>query len=333
MNQRDDGTEEVRSYVRQRMSGDLPPNFVEDVMQDVNRTPQRGRGWAGWPMVAGLATVAAAIAVVAIVLPIFDNNQIGSGETPTPSASSTPSISVPPSASSSPVISAPPSAADTPVPEPSVSLDAAPSAPEVIVFELPMVAVTTMDGVGVRELPSADAPLVSGQRYSDLETIVPNVELAAGEPVISTLGPVFADGESWYQVTAASDGGEWLSWGAGWVPGRLLVREGEPGAYPSLVAIHGLGSGTTVTGEVSIGTPITLDFAATPMPDRDACELAITLLGTDGATIYSVTESVTVATVQQVTREDVPGLFQNEAGSVTLNIETDCSYAAAMWLP
>jgi len=86
-----------------------------------------------------------------------------------------------------------------------------------------------------------------------------------------------------------------------------------------------------VTSEVSRGTIITLDFAATPMPDRDACELAITLLGTDGVTIYSVTESVTVATWPTTPR--MPELFQEEAGSVTLEIETDCSYAAAMWLP
>jgi hypothetical protein len=320
MNHRDDGTEEVRNYVRNRMSGDLPSQFVEDVMHDVSHTPQRGRGWTGWPMVAGLATVAAAIAVVAIGLSILDNNQVGSGETPTPSASSSPSISAPPSAS------------ETPMPEPSTSPDVVASPPEVIAFELPMIAVTTTDGVEVREAPSADAPLVSGERHSDPAT-VPDVELAAGEPVISTLGPVFADGESWYQVTAASDGGEWLNWRVGWVPGRVLSREGEPEGYAPIVGVHGLGSGTTVTGEVSVGTPITLDFAATPIPDRDACELAITLLGTDGATIYSVTASVTDALVQQVTRDDVPELYQEEAGSVTLEIETDCSFAAAMWLP
>ncbi len=97
--------------------------------------------------------------------------------------------------------------------------------------------------------------------------------------------------------------------------------------------MHGLGSGTTVTSDVSRGTMITLNFAATPMPDRDACEFAITLLATDGVTIYSVTESVTATTVQQVTRDDVPDLFQEEAGSVTLEIETDCSYAAAMCIP
>lgn len=315
MNDIEEGTQEVRSYVRSRMSGDLPPQFVEDVMHDVSRTPQRGRGWTGWPMAAGLATVAAAIAVVAVSLSIIDGNQFGSGATPTPSASASPNGSETPAS-----------------PEPSITPDTAASPPEVVVFELPMAARTTADGVEVREAPSADAPLVSGERYSDPAT-VPNVELAAGEPVLSTLGPVFADGESWYQVTAASDAGEWLSWGAGWVPGRHLTREGEPEGYAPLVAVHGLGSGATVTGEVSIGTPITLDYAATPVADRDACELAITLVGTDGATIYSVTESVTGAIVQQVTRDHEPSLFQEEAGTVTLEVETDCSYAAAMWLP
>lgn len=321
MNDIEEGIQEIRSYVRSRMSGDLPPQFVEDVMHDVSRTPQRGRrGWTGWPMAAGLATVAAAIAAVAISLSVIDGNRFGSDATPTPSASASPSASGLPSPD------------ETLVPEPSVSPDAAASPPEVVVFELPMAARTTTDGVAVREAPSADAPLVSGERYSDPAT-VPDVELAAGEPVISTLGPVFADGESWYQVTAASDGGEWLNWGAGWVPGRHLTREGEPEGYAPLVDMHGLGSGATVTGEVSIGTPITLDYAATPMPDGDACELTITLVGTDGATIYSVVESVTGVIVQQVTRDDEPSLFQEEAGTVTLEVVTDCSYAATMFLP
>lgn len=311
----EEGTQEIRSYVRSRMSGDLPPQFVEDVMHDVSRTPQRGRGWTGWPMLAGLATAAAAVAVVVIGLSVIDGNRFGNGATPTPSAS------------------APLAASETPAsPGASASPDAVASAPQVVVHELPMIARTTTDGIGVREAPGSDAPLVSGERYSDPAT-VPNVELAAGEPVISTLGPVFADGESWYQVTAASDGGEWLSWGAGWVPGRHLTREGEPEGYAPLVGVHGLGSGATVAGDVSVGTPITLDFAATPMPGADACEFAITLLGTDGATIYSLNESVTAAIVRQVTRDDVPALFQDEAGSVSLEIETECSYAAAMWLP
>ncbi|MDQ3690741.1 MAG: hypothetical protein M3406_12060 [Chloroflexota bacterium] len=320
MNDFDDWTEEVRSYVRSRMPGDLPPQFVEDVMHDVNRTSQRGRGWMGWPMLGGLATVAGAIAVVAISLSVIGDNQFGSDATPTASASASPSAS------------AVPSADETLVPEPSISPDAAASPPEVVAFELPMAARTTTDSVEVRDAPSADAPLVSGERYSDPAT-VPNVELAAGEPVLSTLGPVFADGESWYQVTAASDGGEWLNWGAGWVPARVLAREGQAEGYAPIVSAHGVGSGTMVAGEVRIGTPITLDYAATPVADRDACELTITIVGTDGATIYSVTESVTGAIVQQVTRDDEPSLFQEEAGSVTLEVVTDCSYAATIFLP
>jgi hypothetical protein len=83
------GPEEVRKYVRNRMSGDLPPGFVEDVMSEVRHTPQRGSGWAGWRLAAVLGTVAAAVAVVGIGLSMVDRGGVGSGS-PTPGASASP---------------------------------------------------------------------------------------------------------------------------------------------------------------------------------------------------------------------------------------------------
>ena len=89
MNRNDNESEEIRSYVRDRMPDDLPPDFIGELMTDVNRTPQRRGGWGGWPLMAGLATVAAAAALVLIVLPMLNGADVGAGPTPTvaPSAS------------------------------------------------------------------------------------------------------------------------------------------------------------------------------------------------------------------------------------------------------
>ena len=87
MNRNDQDPEEVRSYVRDRMAGDLPPEFIGDVMNDVHRTPQRRRGSGGWPILAGLGTVVAAAALVIIVLPLLDGDGVGEGPSPTASAS------------------------------------------------------------------------------------------------------------------------------------------------------------------------------------------------------------------------------------------------------
>ena len=91
MNQNDRRDQEVREYVRNRMAGDFPPNFTGDVMNQVHRTEQRRRGIA-WPIFTGLATVAAAVAVIVIGLGII-NQPNGVGSEPTPSSSASPAAS------------------------------------------------------------------------------------------------------------------------------------------------------------------------------------------------------------------------------------------------
>ena len=87
MNENDGRDREVLEYVRNRMVADLPPEFTRDVMDDVHRTTQRRRGFA-WPILAGLATVAAAVAVVVIGLGLINRpGGVGSESTPSPSAS------------------------------------------------------------------------------------------------------------------------------------------------------------------------------------------------------------------------------------------------------
>jgi len=116
MNKNDVQDREVLEYVRNRMAADMPPEFTRDVMNDVHRTTQRRRGFA-WPMVTGLATVAAAVAVVVIGLGFINQpNDVGAG----PSASSSPSTSASESAT--------PEATPTPTLEASASEPPGPSA-------------------------------------------------------------------------------------------------------------------------------------------------------------------------------------------------------------
>lgn len=79
----------LRSYLRDRMAGDLPSNFAREVMNDVHRTNQAGRG-AGWRIFAGLATVALAAVIVVVGLGLV-NRESDVGDAPTPSGATTPS--------------------------------------------------------------------------------------------------------------------------------------------------------------------------------------------------------------------------------------------------
>jgi hypothetical protein len=93
MNENDVQDQEVLDYVRTRMAVDMPPEFTRDVMNDVQRSDQRRRGF-GWPIFTGLATVAAAVAVVVIGLGLLDRDEgVGSEPTPSPTASAAPSMS------------------------------------------------------------------------------------------------------------------------------------------------------------------------------------------------------------------------------------------------
>lgn len=78
----------LRSYLRDRMAGDLPSNFAREVMDDVHRTNQAGRG-AGWRIFAGLTTVALAALIVVVGLGLVERGDVG--EAPTASSATTPS--------------------------------------------------------------------------------------------------------------------------------------------------------------------------------------------------------------------------------------------------
>ena len=87
--------------MRNRMAGEVPPEFVGSIMNVVHQTDQRRHSTAG-PVLAGLATVAAAIVIVVVGLNLLNRDGgVGADATPTPAASASVSASAAPSASTS----------------------------------------------------------------------------------------------------------------------------------------------------------------------------------------------------------------------------------------
>ena len=240
------------------------------------------------------------------------------GDSPSPTQSPT----------SAPSPSDPPSAAPTPSQQPS------PGPIEVVEHELPMIGRSTDDGVEVHALPGADSPLLIGEAFPDMNRV--EILLAADELVAVSLGPVLRDGTSWYQVSSADGGTQAFAFG--WVSAEFLVRETDvPDSSPQVVTTHGLGSGTAVSAPVPAGTPLTVDVAAAPMPDSESCEIDVTLIRTDGLGVNVATQTVTEPVAFQLGASidygGLQSLFQEEAGTVTLEVETDCSYAASLTQP
>jgi len=245
-------------------------------------------------------------------------------QTPAAPASPTPSPTEAPSPSDEP----------SPSVEPTPTEGSSPDPIEVVEFELPMIARSTADDVEVHTLPSADSPLLIGEAFPDMDRV--EVLLAADELVTVSLGPVFFDGTSWYQVSAV-DGGD-TAFAYGWVSADSLARESDwADGSPQVMTVHGLGTGTDVSASVPAGTPLTVDFAAAPMPDSDSCELDVTLIRTDGLAVNVATQTVTEPVAFQFAASieggGMQGLFQEEAGDVTLQVETDCSYAGSLTQP
>jgi hypothetical protein len=237
----------------------------------------------------------------------------------------------------SPSAPAPTAPAPTESPTQSPSPEGSPSVTpgEVVEFELPMIARATEDGVDVHARPSADAPLLTGEQFPDMNRV--EIILAADELVSVTLGPLVSEGTSWYQV-ASVDGGP-TAFAFGWVSAEFLARDSDaPDSGPQVATAHGQGSAGEISMDVPLmGTPITVDVAMSPTEDQESCELDVTLIRTDGLGVNVATQTVTEPDAFQfgasIEGGGMQGLFQEEAGTVTLQVETDCSWAASLSQP
>ena len=273
-----------------------------------------------------IRTLAPGAVILALTIILAACTQAAS---PTPSAPASPE----------PIPSEEPAPSEAPSEEPSEEPSEAPteapspSEPEVIEHELPMTGRVTEDGIEVRTEPSLDAPILTGESFTDPGT-TPEIVLDADTLVLVMLGPVFAEDESWYEIAHAdADGGD-VAFAGGWIPGRYLEREGDlPEGIAPVYVLHGQGEGGSVTVDALVGTPISVRFAAVPMPDADECDIDVNVTNTDGSAANVQTGTIDDVLIGEVTPFAIPSLFQNEAGTVTLDVETDCSFAATMIAP
>ena len=231
-----------------------------------------------------------------------------------------------------------PAPTDQPTEQPTASPtpDDSPSATpeEAVDFELPMIARATEDGVDVHARPSSDAPLLIGEQFPDMSRV--EIRLAADERVSVTLGPLVSEGISWYQVSSV-DGGT-TAFAFGWVSADVLAREGDPTAGgPQVVTSDAQGTSGEISMDVPMGTPVTVDVAMAPVAPAGSCELDVTLMRTDGTAVNVATQTVTEPDAFQfgpsIDYGGLQSLFQEEAGTVTLQVETDCSWTASLTQP
>ena len=236
-----------------------------------------------------------------------------------------------PSDSPEPIPTEEPTPSDSPSEEPTESESPSPSEPELVEIDLPTIGRVTEE-TEVRAEPSLDAPVHTGEFFSEgAGPEIVEAILEVGDEVVVTMGPLFYDGESWYEV-ASVDGDE-LVFAFGWIPGRYIESDEETDLGFVLVDINGQGEGASEGVDTSGGHPLTGRFAAAPMPDADECEIDVTVIKTDGSAVNVATNTVAEVEVVEMTSMQLSSLFQEEAGEVTLQVETDCSFAAHMTMP
>lgn len=261
-----------------------------------------------------LAAMAALLALLVTLAACRAVSEAPSASPPAPAPTESPS-SEKPSPTQSPSVD--PSESPTPVP--------------VIVRDIPMIGRIVEDEVEVRTHPLVNAPLVIGESFADPDAM-PEVVLRAGDRVAVTLGPLVNDDQSWYEV-ASVDGGD-VNFAFGWIPADAFERDADlPAGFPVIVTIHGQGEGDSVDSEVIVGTPVTVRYAALPMSGADECDIEVSVTATDGTTIEIASETLTEIRIEELSTFQLPELFQDEAGTVTLTVETDCSFAATMTTP
>jgi hypothetical protein len=273
-------------------------------------------------------------ATIVIGLVLTACGQVRAQPDPTATPRPTPAVTPEPTTEPTPM----PTVAPTPRPTTAPTADPSPTpvvpsptaAPIVLVeHPVPMMGRALGDGVNVRERPTLSAPLVRGEGRDGSAV---DVRLRAGQTVWATFGPLYADGESWYLVSMI--GPQDVSWHEGWVAGRFIgFEEGVPSYNPVVGTMHGLGTGGAISADLGGLSQVTVEFAAAPMPSDDSCAIEVVFIGTDGAVLEIANRTITQVTVDDAHSGELPALYQADAGRVTLQVRTDCAFAASLWVP
>ena len=252
-----------------------------------------------------------------------------SADAPSPSQSpSDPSV---PSQPAKPISTPKPAPVATPEPsdKPVVAPVETPKPAAPVRFKLPMIGHVTADGVAVRSLPDLDAPVIHGEIVGGDGGIVAFLRLDAGTKVAAFVGPVFADGLSWYQVTSSGNGP--IHFVEGWIAGEFLARDGDLSGYSThLGTLNGVGTDGSIEAEVQAFSPIMVSFGVNVVDGDDACDFKVDVVMADGRIVPISFGEISEARIGRASAPNVEDLYQDKAGTVTLKVVTDCSYAIAM---
>ena len=226
-----------------------------------------------------------------------------------------------------------PPAPSQPVAEPDEDPSAPPVAdpePSVVEHGVHFVARVTRDGVAVRNLPDLESGIVAGNLPDD--GVVDEVRLSIGDEVLVLVGPVYADGYSWYEVIAGAVGP--AQYFRGWVAGEFIEHLRDAPEFNSIASVHGQGFSASASGNVPEFAPLVVAHGVTPMPGDASCTYELFLIGTEGQRVVLVpTQTVTEAMIGQVAAGNLDELTMGAGGSIEIGATTDCSFAAAVNVP
>jgi hypothetical protein len=197
----------------------------------------------------------------------------------------------------------------------------------VIEHGVPIIARVTSDGVAVRNLPDLESAIVDGNDPGD--EIVEQIRLRRGDEVVVFVGPVYADGYSWYEVMAGGTGP--AEYFRGWVAGEFLEHVSDADVLGPVLWVDGQGFTASAFGHVAAYSPLVVQHGVTPMPGQSSCAFGMSLVNTRGERIEIVPErTVTGAMVGQAAAGNLDALYMASEGTVTLDVTGDCSFAAAV---
>ena len=214
-----------------------------------------------------------------------------------------------PSATPSGSGSASPTGAGSPSQVASPSVQATPDPVTPIRLELPALVTPTAD-LDVLELPAGGEAVTT---------------LTPADGATALMGPLILDGENWYLL--AGIGTQWT----GWAPAEELEATGTPDETTAIIALDGRGSGDADSANVEAGTALVARVMASPMEGRETCEIDVTVAGVDGAhvSVNGVSE-IDAITEFMASGLDDEALRQAEAGQVSMQVRSDCTFAASL---